>query len=247
MCQEVTICATISSGLLRQKHDGERHATNSQEMTVSGKKKERLAAFNRTSILETANELFLKNGVAGTTMDEIAKAAEYSKTTLYAYFKSKEDVFNHLILDGVELFKEQVRQAAEKKSTFEEFYFDFCHILTNLHDSHQVYFAGMTGKILCSEADTENDAILRKIYDSGEEINSIMEGRAQKGVADGEIVINGPVVELMMTFWFSIIGLIEKSSSKEQYILRNFEKTRDAFLQFSFKSLFILLTKRKEE
>lgn len=211
---------------------------------MTGKKKERLAAFNRSSILETANGLFLKKGVAGTTINEIAKAAEYSKTTLYTYFRSKEDVFNHLILDGVELFKEQVCKAAEKENTFEEFYFDFCKIMTQLHDSHQVYFEGMTGKILCSEADTENDVILCKIYDTGEEVNRIMDARAQKGVADGEIVINGPAVELMMTFWFSIIGLIEKASSKEEYLRRNLGKTRDEFLQFSFKTLFALLTKK---
>lgn len=214
---------------------------------MAGKKKERLTAFNRAEILETANALFLKNGVAGTTMDEIAKTADYSKTTLYAYFKSKEDIFNHLILDGMSLFLAKVSHAAERENTFTDFYFELCRILTDLHDTHYVYFEGMTGKILCSEEDTQNSEVLLKIYHCGEEINSILAERTHHGMATGEIEVNGPVLELLMTFWFSLVGIIEKTSSKQEYIRRNFDKTRDEFLQFSFQTLFLLLVKRRRE
>ena len=38
------------------------------------------------AILEAAGTLFLKNGMMGTTMDEIAQAAGVSKLTVYNHF-----------------------------------------------------------------------------------------------------------------------------------------------------------------
>ena len=51
-------------------------------------KRERLAAFNKGNILSAAQALFTQKGVAQTTVDDIAKAADCSKSTLYVYFAS---------------------------------------------------------------------------------------------------------------------------------------------------------------
>ncbi len=49
---------------------------------------------NRTIalILDASREIFLKRGYAGTTIDEIAKAAGVSRASFYTYFPSKRDV-----------------------------------------------------------------------------------------------------------------------------------------------------------
>ena len=64
---------------------------------MNSKRKIQLADFNRTVILATANTLFLNHGIEGTTMDEIAHEVGFSKTTLYTYFDSKQDIVDHLI------------------------------------------------------------------------------------------------------------------------------------------------------
>lgn len=61
-------------------------------------KKERLYEFNRKHILSAAKELFLEKGAAQTTMDEIAKKADFSKSTIYVYFKSEEEIFDYIVL-----------------------------------------------------------------------------------------------------------------------------------------------------
>ena len=55
---------------------------------MNEKKKELLTKFNKDNIIRAAKELFSEQGVERTTMDEIAKKADYSKSTLYVYFKS---------------------------------------------------------------------------------------------------------------------------------------------------------------
>jgi TetR/AcrR family transcriptional regulator, mexJK operon transcriptional repressor len=48
-------------------------------------------------IVDAARRAFLECGFAETSMEAIARAANVSKATLYAYFPSKEALFSHLI------------------------------------------------------------------------------------------------------------------------------------------------------
>ena len=50
-------------------------------------------ARKRQTILDTATELFLRQGFAGTSMDEVAARAGVSKQTVYKQFASKEALF----------------------------------------------------------------------------------------------------------------------------------------------------------
>ena len=64
---------------------------------MAQKKENRLVRFNRQNILEAAERLFAEKGVRQTTMDDIAKAADYSKSTVYVYFKSKDEIYDWII------------------------------------------------------------------------------------------------------------------------------------------------------
>ena len=47
----------------------------------------------RTSLLRAAAQLFCERGLEGTSIDEVAQAAGYTKGAFYANFKSKEELF----------------------------------------------------------------------------------------------------------------------------------------------------------
>lgn len=51
----------------------------------------------RTEIIKQAQKLFKQFGLKKTTMDEIAEASGKAKSTLYHYFKSKNEVFDAVI------------------------------------------------------------------------------------------------------------------------------------------------------
>ncbi len=52
-------------------------------------KKQALTEFHRGSILAAAERLFAEKGTEKTTMDDIAREAEYSKATLYVTFRAR--------------------------------------------------------------------------------------------------------------------------------------------------------------
>ncbi|PIF05120.1 MAG: TetR family transcriptional regulator, partial [Draconibacterium sp.] len=67
--------------------------------TSNGNKKDT----NRENILKIAREIFSKYGYKKTTLDDIASAVRKGKSSLYYYFKSKEDLFHAVIMKEVEI------------------------------------------------------------------------------------------------------------------------------------------------
>jgi AcrR family transcriptional regulator len=77
-------------------------------------RREREKQERRRSILRAARETFFRNGFHHATVDSVAERAEVSKGTVYLYFKSKESLLAHLLLDGLrELVGELERAHAE--------------------------------------------------------------------------------------------------------------------------------------
>jgi TetR/AcrR family transcriptional regulator, repressor for uid operon len=64
----------------------------------------------RGRIIQSAIECFSKNGFDRTRMDDISLLAELSKGTLYNYFDNKEDLFNAICEDSLDLLKIQLDQ-----------------------------------------------------------------------------------------------------------------------------------------
>ena len=50
-------------------------------------KKEAVAALHRRQIMISADRLFLEKGFVQTTIDDISKASEYSRRTIYPYYE----------------------------------------------------------------------------------------------------------------------------------------------------------------
>lgn len=67
-------------------------------MSLSRKQQERET--RKKLILEGALKVFKDLGLERATMDEIARVAGFGKATLYYYYKSKEEIFNTILLEG---------------------------------------------------------------------------------------------------------------------------------------------------
>lgn len=56
-----------------------------------GRRKKEPKSVHREHITAAASALFTQKGITATSMDDIAKAAGYSKSTLYVYFENKAE------------------------------------------------------------------------------------------------------------------------------------------------------------
>jgi AcrR family transcriptional regulator len=99
-------------------------------------------AQRRREILDAARQEFFERGFHRPTVDDVAARAEVSKGTIYLYFKSKEEILAHLLLEGLALLLEQMettfnptspRPAEEALRALANTYLHFCQ-------AHPSYF-----------------------------------------------------------------------------------------------------------
>jgi AcrR family transcriptional regulator len=87
-------------------------------------RKERENEHRKEEILKAAQEVFFEKGLQSSTMDEIAEKAELSKGTLYLYFKSKEDLYLAVLIEGMgilyRMFDDAIRQSASPAEAIEQ-------------------------------------------------------------------------------------------------------------------------------
>ncbi len=71
----------------------------------------------REEIAEIARDIFAKFGFKKTTMEEIAKAVNKAKSSLYYYFQNKEEVFQAVIEREANVLREKLQKAISQENT----------------------------------------------------------------------------------------------------------------------------------
>ena len=82
-----------------------------------GRRKKEPKSAHREKIASAASALFMEKGIAATSMDDIAKAAGYSKATLYVYFENKEEIVSILVLDSMKKLYGYIASALAHKES----------------------------------------------------------------------------------------------------------------------------------
>jgi AcrR family transcriptional regulator len=74
--------------------------------------RERKKLATRLAIRDAGMALFAERGFAGTTMDQIAEAADVSRATVFTYFAGKEDIVFGDATSAVDALAEELRENA---------------------------------------------------------------------------------------------------------------------------------------
>ncbi|MCM1079823.1 MAG: TetR/AcrR family transcriptional regulator [Bacteroidales bacterium] len=132
----------------------------------------------RQHFVNVARQLFAKNGLGNTTMNDIALEAGKGRRTLYTYFESKEEVYSAVIEYELERLSEQLEQVAEKRMRPQEKIIEL--IYTHLHMIRETvvrngnlraeFFRNiwMVEKVR-KNFDDEEIELFRKVYAAGKE------------------------------------------------------------------------------
>jgi AcrR family transcriptional regulator len=85
--------------------------------TAEDRKRQLVAEFRRGEILDAATRVFGTKGFDGTRVDDIAAEAKLAKATVYAYFDSKDEIYEAAVEQALAeirlLTEEQVAKAAD--------------------------------------------------------------------------------------------------------------------------------------
>lgn len=205
------------------------------------KKKEALEQFNRDNILAAAKELFEQKGVEKTTMDDIAMHADYSKSTIYVYFKSKEEIYNSIIQQYIGVLTGELSVCIEATSDFEDSYFRLCNCLATFEERYPGYYASIMTK--------QNRTGSRKKADvpatnSSDDVNSLIAQLLEKGQQSKILRDDLEIQPTVLYIWSAISGIIQVAEQKKDLIHRHFRMNKEEYLRYSFRTFYESLVKR---
>lgn len=210
------------------------------------RRKKEPRSVHREKIASAASVLFMDKGIAATSMDDIAKAAGYSKATLYVYFENKEEIVGILVLDSMKKLYHYIVSALEQQETTKEQYNFICHGLVQYQEEFPFYFKIVLDKI---NIDFESHDYLpeeKETYHIGEEINEKIKEFLISGIDKGDLRGNLKIMPTIFNFWGMLSGLIQFAVNKEEYIKRAMGLSKIQFLEYGFHMLYCSITDKGE-
>lgn len=213
------------------------HITFRKEEQMGRRKKEPRSV-HRENIASAASVLFMEKGIAETSMDDIAKAAGYSKATLYVYFENKEEIVGILVLGSMKKLYEYIASALAQQESTKSRYELICRGLVRYQEEFPFYFDMALSKI---NIDFENRDYLpeeKETYRVGEEINEKLRDFLTAGMENGELRDDLEIMPAIFHFWGMLSGMIQLAANKEAYIEKAMGLSKGQFLDYGFSMLY---------
>ena len=210
------------------------------------RRKKEPRSVHREKIASTASVLFMDKGIVATSMDDIAKAAGYSKATLYVYFENKEEIVGLLVLNSMKKLYEYISSALEQQETTEARYNFICQGLVRYQEEFPFYFKMVLDKI---NIDFESQDYLpeeKETYQVGEEINGKIKDFLIIGMEKGDLRGDLEIMPIIFHFWGMLSGLIQLAANKEEYIESAMDLSKSQFLEYGFHMLYRSIAKEEK-
>ena len=171
------------------------------EEILNRREKKKIDTMNR--IVSTAVELFRKNGVENTTMEEIAETVNIAKGTLYNHFSSKEEIIDSYIKKSFKNnYSERAKKLNEIKGTEAKINFIYKLLLSGIGNNEELfehYLVYRMKKMVSFEQKTEEKS---GFYLLGEII-------IDQGQKSGEIRTDIPARTIREFFEFIFIQIVK--------------------------------------
>ena len=203
-----------------------------------GRRKKEPRSVHRENIVSAASTLFMERGIAATSMDDIAKAAGYSKATLYVYFENKEEIVGILVLNSMKKLYDYISSALIQHETTKARYDFICCGLVQYQEEFPFYFKMVLDKI---NIDFESQDYLpeeKETYHIGEEINEKLKNFLLSGMEKGDLRGDLDIMPAIFNFWGMLSGIIQLAANKEEYIKKSMGLSKIKFLEYGFSLVY---------
>lgn len=205
-------------------------------------KKVELEKFHRQRILSASRKLFGERNREQVTMDDIAKAADYSKATLYVYFKNKDEIYYIILLERMKELYNKLLEIVGGESRSKHQYVAACLLFAKFYEENPYQYKSIC-EIMTSDQELQNrSSILDKLYQVSEDIYSAIGVIFQNGIIDGSFKENIPELSTSLIHFAALSGIIELVSNKQIYIRRRTGMDKDQFLKLGFKMMLSTVT-----
>jgi AcrR family transcriptional regulator len=167
---------------------------------------------SRRRILESAREVFFRDGFMPANLDEVAERAGVAKGTLYRYFESKADLYVAVLAEDGKVFTDKLRDAVAVSDSpslqlrqMSRFYLE--HWVRH-RDYFQIFWA-IDNQTVIGDLPGEVVAEVSKLW---EQSLAILNGVLERGVERGELA-PCDTWEVANILWTVANGLIQSDGT----------------------------------
>lgn len=203
-----------------------------------GRRKKEPRSIHRERIASAASVLFMEKSIAGTSMDDIAKAAGYSKATLYVYFENKEEIVSVLVLESMQKLYDYLSSALTQQETTRARYDGICRSLVQYQEEFPFYFKVALDKINIDFEHTDYLPKEKETFQVGEKINEIMQDFLLSGIEKGDLRSDLDPILTILSFWGMLSGLVQLADTKQEYIKGRLDRSKKEFIDYGFRMLY---------
>jgi AcrR family transcriptional regulator len=174
----------------------------------------------RERIVDIAERVFRQQGFDGTTLPAVAKAADYSRRTLYLYFRNREELHLAVALRGLEALHTTLRQTAMADGTLRGLaraFFDFAvarpdylDLIMGYEARHFNYLGSQSPGPIAGEYQTA-------CQKTSEAIMALMTAIIERAKASKTIRTALTPRQLMLILWGQIFGVIQVLRMREAH------------------------------
>ena len=170
-------------------------------------RREREREQRKAQILDTARALLMEKGLNATSINQIAKRAELSVGAIYFYYKSKEDLYAALQVEGLELLSQTIRQSVQEQSSPEENIRKIAMAYLKFSEEHKNYF-DIINYFLASPEPIFSQELKIQVDERGKNNLTILTDILRAGIHDGIFKSVDPRRQAII-LWSTLHGMIQ--------------------------------------
>ena len=202
-------------------------------------RKQQEKEIKRKDIIDAAEKVFFANGYENSSMDAVAKKAEFSKRTVYVYFNSKEQIYFEIMIRGYRQLLRMMEEGFGKEKpasaldelhcifftlfSFRQKYADYFKAIMEYETKEDGYQSGVT------------DDSKEECYRLGEEVLSFLLEALKKGKNDGSFKRDMNCEKTALILWAFTIGVFNAGGKKKEYLENYHHTSVEDFLEESFQ------------
>jgi AcrR family transcriptional regulator len=164
-------------------------------------------AARRENILKAARSLLSRRGLEGTSMTRIARDAELGVSTIYSYYRGKEELFAALQCEGLEILGRQMAERCGELREPEAKLSAMASVYLRFSESHSNYFE-ILNHFLSTPRVMLSPELKARVDRRVAEILSLVAGAVSEGVDAGRFGRRNAVREAAI-LWATLHGLIQ--------------------------------------
>ena len=143
-------------------------------------------AESRRRILDSAKDIFFRDGFMAANLDEVAEKASVAKGTLYRHFESKADLYVAVLAENGKVFTDKIAQAPADSSSAVEQVRSISKFYLSHWTEHPEYFQIFWAIDNQSVIGDLPGAVVDEVTRLWEQSLEILDATLQRGVKNGE-------------------------------------------------------------